>query len=283
MKTFETHSPISVDIELAVANITIGASDRLDTTVDVQPTHPDRKSDVDMAANITVDLVDGRLRIARPRGNRGWRPGHFRDSVDVHVELPAGSSLRGTAGVVMLECNGRVGEVSFRAGVATVRIDESGPASLTAGSGDIEVGHTIGDVVVKTNGAVRIGTVDGDVYVKNSNGNTTIHEGIGEVRVRAANGDVVVEHARSNVGAKSANGNVRVGHAQHGSITAETARGKVEVGVGDGVAAWLDLTTAFGTVRNELENAGPPAADQDTIQVRARTAFGDITIRRAAA
>jgi hypothetical protein len=49
------------------------------------------------------------------------------------------------------------------------------------------------------------------------------------------------------------------------------------------VAAWLDLTTAFGTVRNELDTAEPPTADQDTIEVRARTAFGDITIRRAAA
>jgi hypothetical protein len=283
MKTFETPVAISVDIELAVANITVRASDRLDTTVDVQPTHPDRTSDVDMAANITVGFVDGRLRIARPRGNRGWRPGHFRDSVDVHIDFPAGSSVRGSAGVVMLECIGRVGEISFRAGVATVRIAESGPASLTAGSGDIELGHTIGDVVVKSNGGVRIGTVDGDVYVKNSNGNTTIHEVIGDVRVQAANGDVVVEHARGNVGAKSANGDVRVGHAQHGSITAETARGKVEVGVGDGVAAWLDLTTAFGTVRNELENTGPPEAGQEKIEVRARTAFGDITIRRAAA
>jgi hypothetical protein len=230
MKRFETPVPISVDIELAVANVSIRASDRLDTTVDVQPTHADRTSDVDMAANITVGFVDGRLRIARPRGNRGWRPGHFRDSVDVHVDLPAGSSVRGTAGVVVLECTGRVGEITFRAGVGTVRIDESGPITLTTG-----------------------------------------------------NGDVVVEHARGRVVAKSANGNVRVDHAEGGSIRAETARGKVEVGVGEGVAAWLDLTTAFGTVRNELDSAEPPTADQDTIEVRARTAFGDITIRRAAA
>ncbi|HEX3874216.1 MAG TPA: hypothetical protein VHW26_08725 [Solirubrobacteraceae bacterium] len=46
------------------------------------------------------------------------------------------------------------------------------------------------------------------------------------------------------------------------------------------MAAWLDLDTRCGTVHNSLDAAGPPAAGEDAVEVRARSSFGDITIRR---
>ena len=52
-------------------------------------------------------------------------------------------------------------------------------------------------------------------------------------------------------------------------------------GSATGVAAWLDLDTSFGTVHNDLDAADGPAPGEDTVEVRARTAFGDITVRRA--
>jgi hypothetical protein len=56
----------------------------------------------------------------------------------------------------------------------------------------------------------------------------------------------------------------------------------VEVGIRDGVAAWLDLDTRFGKVHNDLDAAEQPAPGEETVEVRARTSFGDITVRRAA-
>jgi hypothetical protein len=50
-----------------------------------------------------------------------------------------------------------------------------------------------------------------------------------------------------------------------------------------GVAAWLDLSTGYGNVRNDLDAAGRPAPGEDTVEVRARTSFGDITVSRSAA
>ena len=48
------------------------------------------------------------------------------------------------------------------------------------------------------------------------------------------------------------------------------------------VAAWLDLHTGFGHVQNDLEASGSPEPGADTVEVRASTSFGDITIRRSA-
>jgi hypothetical protein len=65
-----------------------------------------------------------------------------------------------------------------------------------------------------------------------------------------------------------------------GSVQLGTAMGDMEVGIAEGTAAWLDLNTGFGQVRNLLDNAAAPAESDETVEVRGRTAYGDITIRR---
>jgi DUF4097 and DUF4098 domain-containing protein YvlB len=117
--------------------------------------------------------------------------------------------------------------------------------------------------------------------VRNGNGDTWIGEVAGDTRVNAANGAIQVDLARETVTAKTANGDVRVGEVAGGVIVAHTAFGAVEVGVRNGVAAWLDLDTKFGTVRNDLDAAGSPGAGEDTVEVHVRTSYGDITIHRA--
>jgi DUF4097 and DUF4098 domain-containing protein YvlB len=283
MQTFATPGPITVVIDVNVADVQITASDRTDTRVEIRPTNRARKTDVTVAEQTTVDYADGRLRVSGPRGWRQWMRTASRESIDVEIDLPSGSNLRTSAGVAALRGTGRLGECRYESGIGDFSVEESGPVSVAIGSGDIEIGHAIGDVDVKTSGRVQLGTVDGAVVVKNSNGDTSIHDVVGDLRVSSANGEIVVERARATVAAKSANGNVRIEHAERGSVVAETARGKVEVGIRDGVAVWLDLNTAFGTVTNELDATGAPAPGESSVEVRARTAFGDITIRRVLA
>ncbi len=62
-----------------------------------------------------------------------------------------------------------------------------------------------------------------------------------------------------------------------------TACGQIDIGVLDGVAAWLDLSTSFGRVNNDLEDTDRPSAEEQTTEIRAHTAAGDINIRRVAA
>ncbi len=83
--------------------------------------------------------------------------------------------------------------------------------------------------------------------------------------------------------AKTANGDVRLGEVAGGAVVAQSAFGDVEVGVRDGVAAWLDLETKFGTVHNDLDATERPEPAEDAVEVRARTSMGDITVHRSLA
>jgi putative adhesin len=284
MPTFDTPEPISVTVELGVGDLRIVASDRTDTLVEVRPSDATKRSDVTAAEQTRVEYAGGRLSIKPPKG---WRQYSFRgggESIDVRVELPAGSHLRGEAGVAALHCVGRLGECRYRTGVGDIQLDQVGTVQLKTGAGDIGVHQAAGDAELTTgSGAVRIDSIGGLAVVKNSNGDTWIGEVTGDLRVNAANGKISVDQAHATVAAKSANGDVRLGEVARGAILAQTAFGKVDIGILDGVAAWLDLDTRFGNLHNDLDAAERPGPDEDAVEVRARTAFGDITIHRAVA
>ena len=81
--------------------------------------------------------------------------------------------------------------------------------------------------------------------------------------------------------AKTANGNIRIGEVVNGAIVIETAAGELEVGIREGTAAWLDVSSKYGRVRNSLDQTDSPEQSQATVEVRARTSYGDITIHRS--
>jgi hypothetical protein len=282
MPTFDTPEPITVTLELGIAHVRLVAGDRPDTVVDVRPSDPAKKSDVAAAEHTRVEFADGRLSVRAPRG---WRLHSLRSNsefIDVEIELPAGSQLRGDMGVGSLRAKGRLGECGFGLGAGDLQIDQAGPVQLKTGAGRVTIGRTSGHTVVTTGtGSVRIEAVDGTAVVKNANGDTSIGEVTGDLRVASANGSISVDRSPSTVAAKTARGDVRLGEVASGDIRAETAYGQIEVGIRDGVAAWLDLDTRFGKVRNHLDAADSPPPGEDTVDVRARTAFGDITIRRS--
>ena len=116
--------------------------------------------------------------------------------------------------------------------------------------------------------------------IKNSNGDVHIGEIRGELRVKSANGDVQIERCHDSLTATTANGDIRVGTVDRGSVVASTGSGRIEVGIADGTAAWLDLHTSFGHVSSDLDASDGPEPGEERVEVRARTGFGDITIRR---
>ena len=284
MQTFETPDPIFVTVELGVGDFRIAGSERTDTVVDVRPSDPSKRSDVAAAEQTRVEYANGRLLVHAPKGWRKWSPwgpsGH--DSIEVHIDVPTGSNLSGQMGVGAMQATGRIGRCVFRIGVGDIRIDEAGPVELRTGAGDITVDRVGGAAEVTTgSGAVRIASVDDRAVVKNGNGETWIGEVTGEARVNGANGRISIDHAHAGLVAKTANGDVRLGRVERGAVVAQSGFGKVEVGVADHVAAWLDLDTKFGTVQNDLDAAERPGPSEETVEVHAQTSMGDITIRRS--
>ena len=58
--------------------------------------------------------------------------------------------------------------------------------------------------------------------------------------------------------------------------------GTIEVGISDGTAASIDVSSERGTVRNSVASPGSPDPSDATVTVHARTRHGDIIMHRAA-
>jgi len=130
---------------------------------------------------------------------------------------------------------------------------------------------------------VRVGTVDGPALLKNSHGSTTVDAVTGELRVRGTNGGIHVARADASVTGTTTNGYLRIGDVARGNVELETSNGPIEVGIREGTAAWLDVHTNHGLVRNTLAAAEAPEQTEDAVKVRVRTNWGNIDVRRAEA
>lgn len=284
MTTYQTPAPISVDIEVGVAVIHVVAEPRDTTVVEVRPSDPNKKADVTAAEQTTVDHISGRVHIRSPRGWRQLSPWGGRGSVDLEVSVPSGSGVTASAGVADLTATGSLGDVDYRAGVGNLNVDHAGSLRANLSVGAVVAGRVDGSGEIRTgSGAVRLGTVSGTTVVKNANGDTTVEHASGDLRLHSSNGRIVAERSDSSVVAKTSNGDIRLGCVRGGSVAAQTARGQIEIGLPDGVAAWLDLHTHFGVVANQLDDVERPQPHDSTVEVRAQTSFGDITVRRSPA
>jgi len=280
MPSFDTPGPIAVRLSLGsvAANVRVSAADRNGATVDVRPADTSSKTDLRIAEQTRVEYTDGRLEVTAPkRGSLFGRSG----SLDVTIALPSGSQLHGEIGMGDLVCEGRLGECRFKTGLGQIRLDLAGAVSLKSGMGDITVEHAEGDAEITSgSGAVSLRRIDGSATVKNSNGASWLGEVAGDLQVKASNGSIMIDRAHAGVSAKTANGSVRIGEVARGAVTLETSAGSVEVGIRTGTAAWLDLKTAAGRVRNELSAAAGPDDTDEKVEVRARTHVGDVVVHR---
>ncbi|GAA2480207.1 DUF4097 family beta strand repeat-containing protein [Streptomyces gobitricini] len=282
MPSFDTPAPISVTAHVDAGSLQFTAGDRPGTDVEVRPRDPKRDQDVRAADQTEVGYANGVLTIRTPKpGLLGLgRTG----TVDVTVGLPAGSHVDTTGAWVQVLGEGRLGEVRVKTSSGDVRLDTTGSLNLTASHGSITVDRVEGAAEITTSsGSLRVGLVDGPAVLKNSHGTTTVGAVTGELRVSGANGDIEIRRAEDSVTATTAHGTLRVGEVARGTVQLETSYGAIEVGVREGTAAWLDVSSGSGQVRNTLTASEAPEEAEDTVKVRARTRFGNIDVRRARA
>lgn len=279
MPTFDTPEPISVTVELGVGDVRIAAADRTDTVVEVRATNESDESDVQAARQVRVDYANGSLQVTGPKRLLDFSK--KTRSVDVTIELPTGSAVSAHMQMGELRAAGRLGECRVRT-TGAIWLERTGPLHVHTGIGHVTVDAVAGDADIATgSGRIEIGDVEGAGVIKNSNGDTALDAVTGDLRVRAANGDIRVDRAGAGVDAKTSNGSIRVGEIVRGSVVLATAAGDLDIGVAPGTSAWLEVDTGFGQVRNLLENAARPGEADETVEVRARTSYGDITVQRS--
>jgi DUF4097 and DUF4098 domain-containing protein YvlB len=288
LSNFSTPSPISVTLDLYVADVRFAVSDRSDTIVEIRPRDPDKAADIKAAGNTSVEYDDATrtLSIAsrKPRNRFVNFSARRPESIDVVIQLPSDSDIRGEADLGDFQADGALGTVVLKTDLGTIRLAETGPLNLRSGLGEITVEGVSGSAEVHLGASnIRIGAVDGTADVSTGNGRVRVGVVTGPADIKASNGSVYVDRALSDITAATSNGEVQIGEVVRGKVSATSKNGGVEVGIREGSAAWLELNTGVGRVYNELESCDAPNASEqaDKVEVHASTKLGDVTIRRA--
>jgi DUF4097 and DUF4098 domain-containing protein YvlB len=280
--SFDTQGPIGADVDIAAGSAHFIAGDGNEVMVTVNPANPASKLDVEAAEKARVDFTGSRLSVVVPKPGGLVAYISFRDwgLVNVIVELPTGSSVDAKTGFGELRADGEFGVVSAKSAAGDIHADRVQGGQLISAAGRLTLAASRGDIQLVTAGDMEIGRIDGSAQVKNLNGRTRVGEVSGSIKVKSSNGDIVIDRAHADVHGRTANGSIVIGELVRGAVSLATASGAIDIGIAEGTSAFVDVGTQYGRVRNGLEpTAGPGTGEQ--VEIRARTAFGDIDINRS--
>jgi Putative adhesin len=285
-ETFQTPGETRLDIRLGSGEIRLETAEVQETTVVLEPLR-DNESSTAAVENARVELRD--------RGNgheividvrdRARGIGIFRGAeVLVAVTSPEGTSVETKSGSADVEGRGRFGSVKVETGSGDVEFTEiAGEANISAASGDVQLSSVGGDAQVNTaSGDVQIKEIGGEAKINSASGDVIIREVHGELSVNSASGDVLVREASSSVGINTASGDQALGSVVSGKVTLKSASGDLKVGIREGTSLWVDARSRSGEVRSELPVSDlPPDGNGPTVELRANTMSGDVTVTRA--
>ncbi|WP_432043952.1 DUF4097 family beta strand repeat-containing protein [Streptomyces cadmiisoli] len=223
MQKFDTAAPISAVVDIQAGRVQVIAADRADTTVEVRPTAPSKGRDVKLAEQTTVEYADGILRITATAETKNRILGAS-GSVEVTVQLPAGSSIEAKSAGAEFRGVGRLGDVAIDGAHGHVKLDEAAGARLAVLAGDVSVG--------RLGGPAEISTQQGDIRIDEAvRGTVTLHTHQGQIFVGAAHGvsaslDAGTSYGRIHNALKNTDGadadlNIHATTA-HGDITARS-------------------------------------------------------------
>lgn len=217
MQKYDTPAPISAVLDIPAGRVRFMATDRADTVVEVRPADASKGRDVKVAEQTTVEYGDGVLRIEASAKNQLLGPS---GSIDVTVQLPAGSRVEAKVASAEFQAVGRFGDVAFDGAHGSVDLDEATSARLTLLAGDVAVG--------------RLG---------------------GPAEIRVSKGDIrIAEAVRGTVVLRTEAGDVSIGAAAgvSASLDAGTSYGRIHNSLKntEGAAAPLDIhaTTSYGDI-----------------------------------
>ncbi|WP_030435093.1 DUF4097 family beta strand repeat-containing protein [Actinoplanes subtropicus] len=263
MYEFDRSTPVTVVLRAHGGAVEIVAEERLTASVDVQPMGG---NGADAAQHTRVLLEDDTLLVQVP-GAEAWS---WRRSpkLRITVRVPAGSSLAGKTASADVRALGVFGDVRLDVASADVELGSAtGDVSLEAASGDLTVGQVGGSLRAKSSsGDLRIGDVTHDVNAESASGNIRTGTVGGSARAHTASGDI------------------EIGSLRQGTADIRSASGDITVGVAAGSAVWMDVNTSSGKSITDLTARGetPPTDTPAELELRVRTASGDIRVHRAA-
>ena len=280
MPTFDTPAPITATVELPIGELRVTASERADTTVEVRSNAEDAKQ----ADAVRVELVGDALRVTGPSLGilQKLTPKTPGRSLEIEIALPVGSALSVRSSYGGLRADGRLGACTVHARYGDVRIEDAASATLSVGYGQARVSGSVdGDADLSADhGGVQVGRVGGSATLRSKHGTIRADEIAGEARLTGGYGDIDVDVLGSGAQVRSAYGNVRLGRVARGEVSLTSSHGRMELGIADTSAVWLDVDTR-GRVSNDLTARDDASGFAESVSVHARSQDGTVVIRRA--
>ncbi|WP_221322172.1 DUF4097 family beta strand repeat-containing protein [Actinoplanes sp. L3-i22] len=262
MFEFDRAEPVTVSLRAVSGTVEIEAGAHETIRVEVMPLD-DNPAAQQAAENTRVVLDGDTLVVAVPTPER-WRMRRS-PALRITVQVPEGSSLTGESAAAEVRAAGRYRDVHLKLASAAGHIaDVRGDLHLGAASGDLS--------------ADRVG---GSASVKSASGKISLGDVAGDVTAATASGDIRIASGGGSLDAGTASGSVTVGSLSQGKARVRTASGNVTLGVAPGTGLWLDLNTVGGQSVTDLTSHGDTAPAATTLEIRVRTASGDIRIHRA--
>lgn len=276
---FDTTGPINLKVELLVGDVTLTAGEAATTTVRLVPRG---RNGSEMAEKFTVEARGNDVVVIAPKLREGFFTLGSKGSVDVEVELPAGSTVEAKTGAGDVAGTGLLGDVRVSTGAGDLSFHEVGSAHLKSGSGDLTLQSSRGDVNAKTgSGDVSIGSAGGRLDLVSGSGDIAIRRTDAGVKARTGSGDLHIDASTGDLELMTGTGDVVLGAMHGGQVQAKTGTGDVSIGIANGVATYLDLNSVTGDVDVDLDSTDGPGESEARASLSVNSGSGDIRVKRA--
>ncbi len=281
MTVFPISGPAFLRIDVQMGRVEVIAEARDDVEVTISPANPHRSGDRSAAESVRVTRTGAELSVVGPFRLNLFGPG---DSVEVALRVPTASDASVSLKYGSVHLSGTLGTVRLALDYGDASIAVVGRADLGLGHGELRVEHIAGDAdVTLKSGRARIGHVGGALRLKGSDAGIDVGTIGGVADIATSTGVVHLGDPGPSLTVRSAYGPVRIRELVRGTARIEGSYGALSLGVRRGTAVWLDASSSHGVVRSELSADAGPADGEDTLELHARTGYGDITVHRVPA
>jgi DUF4097 and DUF4098 domain-containing protein YvlB len=255
-KTFQTPSPLDLEVRLPSGEVVIEAAATDETTVRLEG--PD-----DAVSAALVELDGNRLRVEIPE--RRLLSSLGRRHVDLHVRCPEGSSATVRTGSADVRAGGGLAAADIKTASGDVVLERAQRATVKTASGDIE-----------------IGTVDGPTAVSTASGDARVGRSGGDFTGNLVSGDLELGEAAASVTASTVSGDQKIRSVAVGDVRLSSVSGDVEVGVRTGSRVHVDAHSVSGDLSSDLALDDEPSSGAGpTVSIRVKSVSGDVAVIRS--
>jgi len=273
---FETRAPVRLSVENPKGRIRVVAEETQETRVELIATDAAARARID---DTHIAQTGDEIVVRVPRMGPSFFG--FWSAIEVVVHLPIDSSASLSTGSGLVETTGRLSDTRVRSGSGAVRLGACGDVHAWTGSGEIVIDSARGSVEAETgSGRIVVGEVQKDARIVTASGHAQLARANGFARLKTASGSIEISEAGNDVEASAVSGHVHIHRADHGRVRAKAVSGRISVGVANGTAALLDISTVSGHVHSELDGGAPPVEGEKHVELQLRTMSGSVSVAR---